>query len=47
MHDDIEFEDIPMEQARHMGRMGRGPRMEPILYNTLRTGRHEKLSKIV
>ena len=29
----IEFEDIPMEQAR---RMGRGPRMEPMLYDTLR-----------
>jgi hypothetical protein len=29
----IEFEDIPLEQAR---RMGRGPRMEPLLYDTLR-----------
>jgi hypothetical protein len=29
----IEFEDIPLEQAR---RMGRGPRMEPMLYDTLR-----------
>jgi hypothetical protein len=29
-----EFEDIPMEQAR---RMGRGPRMEPLLYDTLKT----------
>ncbi len=29
----IEFEDIPLEQARHMGR---GPRMEPMLYDTLR-----------
>src|SRR5919198_4278021 len=29
----IEFEDIPMEQAR---RMGRGPRMEPLLYDTLK-----------
>jgi hypothetical protein len=29
-----EFEDIPMEQARLMGR---GPRMEPMLYDTLRT----------
>lgn len=33
MHGDIEFEDVPMEQARHMGR---GPRMEPMLYDTLR-----------
>src|SRR6266571_6891652 len=30
----IEFEDIPLEAAR---RMGRGPRMEPLLYDTLRT----------
>jgi hypothetical protein len=29
----IEFEDIPLEDAR---RMGRGPRMEPLLYDTLR-----------
>jgi hypothetical protein len=29
-----EFEDIPMEQARLMGR---GPRMEPLLYDTLKT----------
>jgi hypothetical protein len=29
----MEFEDIPLEDAR---RMGRGPRMEPLLYNTLR-----------
>jgi len=29
----IEFEDIPLEEAR---RMGRGPRMEPLLYDTLR-----------
>ena len=29
----INFEDIPMEQAR---KMGRGPRMEPMLYDTLR-----------
>jgi hypothetical protein len=28
------FEDIPLEDAR---RMGRGPRMEPMLYDTLRT----------
>jgi hypothetical protein len=31
---DMEFEDIPLEQAR---RMGRGPRMEPLLYDTLRS----------
>ena len=30
----LEFEDIPLEDAR---RMGRGPRMEPLLYDTLRT----------
>jgi len=30
----MEFEDIPLEAAR---RMGRGPRMEPLLYDTLRT----------
>jgi len=30
----IDFEDIPLEAAR---RMGRGPRMEPLLYDTLRT----------
>src|SRR6266540_418379 len=30
----IQFEDVPLEQARHMGR---GPRMEPMLYETLRT----------
>jgi hypothetical protein len=29
----IHFEDVPLEKAR---RMGRGPRMEPMLYNTLR-----------
>jgi hypothetical protein len=29
----IEFEDIPIDEAR---RMGRGPRMEPMLYDTLR-----------
>ena len=29
----IDFEDIPMEQARSMGR---GPRMEPLLYDTLK-----------
>ena len=33
MHDDIEFEDIPLEEARHLGR---GQRMEPMLYDTLR-----------
>jgi hypothetical protein len=32
-HSPIDFEDIPMEQAR---RMGRGPRMEPLLYDTLK-----------
>jgi hypothetical protein len=29
----IQFEDVPLDQAR---RMGRGPRMEPMLYETLR-----------
>jgi hypothetical protein len=29
----IEFEDVPLDEAR---RMGRGPRMEPMLYDTLR-----------
>jgi hypothetical protein len=29
----MRFEDIPLDQAR---RMGRGPRMEPMLYDTLR-----------
>jgi hypothetical protein len=29
----LQFEDVPMEEAR---RMGRGPRMEPMLYDTLR-----------
>jgi hypothetical protein len=28
-----QFEDVPLEEAR---RMGRGPRMEPMLYETLR-----------
>jgi hypothetical protein len=32
-HTAIQFEDVPMEEAR---RMGRGPRMEPMLYDTLR-----------
>src|ERR671933_358864 len=32
-HPSIDFEDIPLEEAR---RMGRGPRMEPLLYDTLR-----------
>ena len=32
-HSPIEFEDIPLEQARTMGR---GPRMAPDLYNALR-----------
>jgi hypothetical protein len=30
----IQFEDVPLDEAR---RMGRGPRMEPMLYETLRT----------
>lgn len=30
----IEFEDIPLDDAR---RMGRGPRMDPVLYDALRT----------
>jgi hypothetical protein len=30
----IHFDDVPMEQAR---RTGRGPRMEPLLYDTLKT----------
>jgi hypothetical protein len=30
----IHFEDVSLEQAR---RMGRGPRMEPLLYDTLKT----------
>ncbi len=29
----LQFEDVPLEEAR---RMGRGPRMEPLLYDTLR-----------
>ena len=29
----IEFEEVSLEEAR---RMGRGPRMEPLLYDTLR-----------
>jgi hypothetical protein len=29
----IDFEDVPLDEAR---RMGRGPRMEPMLYDTLR-----------
>jgi hypothetical protein len=29
----FQFEDVPLDQAR---RMGRGPRMEPMLYETLR-----------
>ena len=29
----IQFEDIPLDEAR---RMSRGPRMEPMLYDTLR-----------
>ena len=30
----IAFEDIPLDDAR---RMGRGPRMDPVLYDALRT----------
>ena len=30
----IEFEDIPLDDAH---RMGRGPRMEPLLYDTIKT----------
>jgi hypothetical protein len=30
----LQFEDVPLDEAR---RMGRGPRMEPMLYETLRT----------
>ena len=29
----IQFDDVPLEEARTMGR---GPRMEPLLYDTLR-----------
>jgi hypothetical protein len=29
----MQFEDVPIDEAR---RMGRGPRMEPMLYDTLR-----------
>jgi hypothetical protein len=29
----FQFDNIPLEEARHMGR---GPRMEPMLYDTLR-----------
>src|SRR5688572_15742900 len=29
----FQFEDVPIDEAR---RMGRGPRMEPMLYDTLR-----------
>jgi hypothetical protein len=32
-HSAIQFEDVSLEEAR---RMGRGPRMEPMLYDTLR-----------
>jgi hypothetical protein len=32
-HNAIQFEDMSLEEAR---RMGRGPRMEPMLYDTLR-----------
>ncbi len=29
----VQFEDVPLDEAR---RMSRGPRMEPLLYETLR-----------
>jgi hypothetical protein len=29
----IQFEDVPLEEAR---RMGRGPRMDPFLYQALK-----------
>jgi hypothetical protein len=29
----FQFEDVPLDEAR---RMGRGPRMEPMLYDTVR-----------
>jgi hypothetical protein len=32
-HSAIQFEDVSLEEAR---RMGRGPRMEPMLYDSLR-----------
>jgi hypothetical protein len=32
-HSPIHFEEVPLDEAR---RMGRGPRMEPQLYDTLR-----------
>jgi len=32
-HNAIQFEDVSLEEAR---RMGRGPRMEPMLYDSLR-----------
>jgi hypothetical protein len=38
-HPNITFEDIPLEEAR---RMGRGPRMDPELYRAL----HEKLQSL-
>jgi hypothetical protein len=33
----IQFEDVPLEEAR---RMGRGPRIDPQLYQVLRTRMH-------
>ena len=35
----LQFEDVPLEEAR---RMGRGPRMEPLLYDTL----HQKIEAL-
>jgi hypothetical protein len=33
MHDDVEFEDIPLKDARTMSR---GPRIDPLLYQALK-----------
>src|SRR5215217_1402671 len=40
----FQFEDVPLDQAR---RMGRGPRMEPMLYETLRQKIHSLSSGAV
>jgi precorrin-4 methylase len=39
MHDDVEFEDIPLKDARTMGR---GPHMDPCLYAAL----HSKIQSL-
>jgi hypothetical protein len=39
MHDDVEFEDIPLKDARTMGR---GPHMDPFLYAAL----HSKIQSL-